>query len=201
MALHRPDPSGIGEDSHANARRLVRVAVTATAILAFAHKFVLFSPVAGKELVAALVGVVQGLVATVGEWYRYKFFRHLAMRIPEPNIASRADTLRSFSVFAYGLMAAGLGFVLFGAFSGGKPAGGMSASPRTNPAFVAGSVIAGAGALVVVFLSLFSLLLIVRLRRGVVAQAAAARQIWNERLITPAPPPPSPPPDHEPRPS
>ncbi|MEW6251851.1 MAG: hypothetical protein AB1716_14490 [Planctomycetota bacterium] len=162
-----PDPSGIGEDPNLTARKLVRV----TLVVAMAGNL-LALVVAGLDLgleLAVVLGIaasLAGLVGLVGEFAKFIYYEKLASRVPNWQLASRARFLRwAFTIT--------LGVVVV---CGAAAALGIALSEAAILAPFACLAVPGVIALIV--FSIMTLILLIRLRREVAAQARVARRTW-----------------------
>lgn len=171
--LTEPDPSGLGEDQYATSRKLVRVALVVGlgGELVAALTQTLPIPEALQFVLTLAVGLA-GLFGVVGEFAKFIYLEKLARRVPDVSLAERARLLR----WGYGLTLAaavimGLIVAVFAA-SGGGPGRGIAAIGCFG-------AIIGIAFLVFGIMTLF---FYIRMRRTLIAQEAAARQIWGTAL-------------------
>lgn len=164
------DPSGIGEDSAVNARKIVR----ATLIVGMAGGILNgISPLAPGDAARTAIAVVGGLcmiVSLLGEWYRFLYYETIARRIPDPRLAGRSRFLRWAYVCSLGAGLAGGAIVLAAHWATGDVTSGVGP---------VGVLLVGLAALGVVVFGLLTLLLLLRLRRAVSAEAQQAELIWR----------------------
>lgn len=210
--LTSPDPSGIGDDRYANARKIVRI----TLILGLASGFTnlglqnLSLPLVAFVVLMSL-NTLAGLTSVVGEVAKYFYLRTLADRIPHPEYAARARLIAW--AFAIGLPIVLLGSMLamVAMLSGSNTPGGTfslaamqtgmrpgsvtfsttaTGTPPTGIAavilMVGGCLSAIAGVALIVFYIL-ALILIYRLGQAFREQAYYARATWAMHVNREAP--------------
>lgn len=210
-----PDPSGIGEHTRLNARRIVRTSMLANVAGSFAATLLPTS--SGAQVVvltAMLLSVVNGLLHLVCEWFKFYFYQSLADRVPEPKLAARARFLRNAYAVALGIgIVGGVLLLIDAGRSAPAPTGfpsppaplpmptrstfrltgpGAGATPftvGTGPLTAVGGVVVAIAGLAALILGLLALILILRLRRVMAAQATLARQTWARAIPPPAPTP------------
>jgi len=103
--LTSPDPSGIGEDRHVTARKIVRFALLVGLLgecLQIVQTAATTLPSVATILLLLLAGLA-GLVGVVGEIAKYFYLEKLADRIPNPKLAGQARFLRWALGVTFGL--------------------------------------------------------------------------------------------------
>lgn len=187
----QPDPSGIGEESQFNARRIVRfiaVANVTAAVMSMMIELLLGASV--SHIVVAVLGLLSSLLGMIGEWYKYRLFEYLASRVPDLQLASRARWIRWMGVIflLIGMVAGAMALLA----AGGRPGGMTTAMTGAMMAVMAVAAVAGIGFLVYAVIAVFYL---VRLRKIVSEQQQLAAMIWSTaplaRRAAPPPPPPA----------
>ncbi len=167
--MTEPDPSRVGEDALITARKVVRVSL----IIGLTSQPLGIALEQGfsSEPIRVLVGLlwcVVMLVGLVGEFAKFVYYEHLARRIPDDKLASRARFLRWAWTSAL-LFSAGLGAVmLLLALGGPNLAGAAIGIGCLSPLVVVALVVFG----------VMTLLLLLRLRKALVEQAKLARATW-----------------------
>jgi hypothetical protein len=173
-----PDPSGIGEDPNLTARKVVRVGLLAGLSLN-ALGILLETPgINGTlQILLGILSAIAGLGALAGEFAKFIYYQRLAERIPNPALAGRASFLKWAFTIAFGLI------ILAGALAGGLSAAGGAGAAGGSVMMVAGCLVLPAGVAFLVF-GLMTLLLLIRLRRELAAQARLARATWHAQPAT-----------------
>jgi hypothetical protein len=176
--LTEPDPSGLGEERYSKARKLVRI----TLLVGLAGRvlratLVSFNLTNGPEVgLALLLGSVgTAFVAIIGEFAQLAYIQKLAWRIPDKDLAHRANFIRwpytmSLAVFA-----------LAGAVSRLSSFYGARRSARAPVSATLGisgclGVLALLGSVVFGLMALF---LLIRVRRSLFEQARLATDVWS----------------------
>jgi len=199
--LTEPDPSGIGEDTHMNARRIVRAAVAGGAILGAVTWALQSSGSPSLWPMVVVASVASGLIGLVEEYFKFKFYEYLALRVPDERLARRARFLRIAMVVALALvLIAGIATLVLATRGGANtgPAGAPSAPGGTAtfagrtlpvPAGLRGVLLACAavGGFLGLIFSLLTLFLLLRLRRRLSEQAEQARSIWRGDAVAARP--------------
>jgi hypothetical protein len=93
--ITEPDPSGIGENEYGTARKVIRITLLiqlASVPLNFAGEATVLPPV-GRQLILVISGLL-GICGIVGLIAQLQYFGKLAVRIPDPSLASRANFLK-----------------------------------------------------------------------------------------------------------
>ncbi len=202
--LTEPDPSGLGEERYANARKVIRFALLIGLISNVLAMPLQGGAVSGPPAVAlTVVMVLTGIVALVGEYAKLTYLAALADRIPSDDCAKRARFLRTTYVVCLAIMLVVSGLILVVALSnasasapapvnwgritsappGASPAAPapviMPASPRGAEEFlVAGGCVIGLAGLGLLVFTIFYLLLLIRMGRSFRQQAVLARETW-----------------------
>jgi hypothetical protein len=131
--LTEPDPSGLGEDQYGTSRKVIRVMLVFSVLNSLVGFLASVVPPSGHQLVMGLAGLF-GLAGIVGFFAQLQYFSKLALRIPDPNLAGRANFLKIAISVSYGLLilsgvvvaiiarpgpnGLGAGFAVFGCFAG-----------------------------------------------------------------------------------
>lgn len=173
-----PDPGGIGEDKDITARKVVRFALV-VGLVAGPLEFVIeeISMSEPARLLLGLLILAAGLVSLAGEFAKFVYYEKLAHRVPNRELADRARFLRWAYVITLGIVLVIGGLVMIFA-SGGMTRGGVLAP-------LALLLIPAAIALLV--FGIMTIILLVRLRRAIRAQAEAARRTWALALQAASP--------------
>ncbi len=132
--LTTPDPSALGEERYGRYRRIVRVTLLIGLPSAFFNSIVNVTLPPMIDLLFTLIGLVAELAWLVGLFCLLLYLQHLALRIPNEGLSSRAQWVRWVLAIAYGgmiVVGAALGIAAFtsGAFSTVSPPAGVSAMP------------------------------------------------------------------------
>lgn len=114
----------------------------------------------------AILGVLAGIIALVGEFAKFMYFEKLAARIPNQLIVKRARFLRWAFTITLGVVTVG----------GGLLALTMRTAGAGVPGFAYILIIA---ALALLVFSILTILLLFRLRRAIAEQARTARVVWD----------------------
>lgn len=190
------DPSGVSEDRYARARKFIRFALLFGIVVQVLQPFAELGAVQAQKLllVILIIGIVSGLVGSVGEFAKYTYLGHLAARIPDDKLMSRANWLRwALSILlAFGVIS-GMGFALWGLLAGGggtgpAAAGGAPGTRAAGPrggAFVGIACVAGLLTLFYLICLLLAVRLQYRLGKQFKQQAALARQTWAATTARP----------------
>jgi hypothetical protein len=175
----------LGEDRYARARRITRVALLCGL---GATTVELFEGVSGippeLNMILALLAGGLLLASVAGEYFKYLYIEHLALRIPDDFLVRRARVLRWGFVITLGIAAlfGAIGFILVG--GGGATRFTITTPPTgagTTAAAGIGAVALGiAGVAFVLFgiLSLVALFFLLRFSKRVREQAQSARLSW-----------------------
>jgi hypothetical protein len=94
--LTQPDPSGIGEDAHVTARKIVRFGLL-LGLISDAVNIAAAIPASTPFLVGLALSTVSGaglLAAFIGEIAKFFYIEKLANRIPDPSLATLARNIR-----------------------------------------------------------------------------------------------------------
>lgn len=187
--LTERDPSHVGEDKWATARRAVRVTLI-IGLLAYPLQFALAS-LGGLRpefviLFAILIGVIM-LIGFYGQFATFQYYEWLARRVPDHKLGDRAKFLR----WAYVISLAAMALVgsVFGIAFGGRRTGGMA--PGGGALAAVGCLAIPIGLAMVVF-GVMTFFMIWRLRWHVKQQSIEARQNWTATPPAAPPPPPLP---------
>ena len=127
--LTSPDPSGIGEDPHLTARRLVRAGLMVgllqqLVIMAFCPWQ---SPPQWLVVLLTVVGVAVSLIWIAAEFAKFVYIERLSVRIPDPAMARSARTVRWGWAITFGVLLVGSGLVALAVRSSApNPAGPAS---------------------------------------------------------------------------
>ncbi len=135
-----PDPSGIGEEQRRNPRKIVRFA-TIIAGIGGIWNIVGTYLVPGAFLWAAslIVMVATQLVGLINEWFKYRLYEGLAIRVPDPTLAGRARFLRWASAIILAVMLLGIIFSKSLAFAMPLPTTSAPASQSVSFSVTTGS--------------------------------------------------------------
>jgi hypothetical protein len=172
--LTEPDPSGLGEAQYATSRKLVRVALAVGlgGSLLEALTATLQVPQEASGMFA-LVAVLAGIVAVVGEFAKFIYLEKLARRIPDEALARRARVLR----WGYGMTLAVLAVV---------GAAVTLLAARGNR----GAALGGAACLVLpiviayIVFAVMTLFFYIKMRKALFIQNATARVVWSSAAIS-----------------
>jgi hypothetical protein len=209
--MTEPDPSNMGEDKYVNDRRVVRFALLVglgSQVVNFMLSSLPLPP--WIDVILAAIGLLVGLIWVIGEFAKLGYFRKLALRIPDPVLARRANRLRWALMISLGtLVVAGglMGFGTYVAAPAGAPSVGYSvtsispsvpagASTRVGPiatrtgvsvrsgrlpvGFMALGCVTALASLANVIVTILILILVYRLRRAFREQAQIALGSWAE---------------------
>lgn len=174
--LTERDPSHVGEDKWAAARRAVRVTLI-IGLVAYPLQFVLATPGVLRPEFMVLIAIVIALVSLIGlygQFATFQYYEWLARRVPDHKLGDRARFLRWAYVITLAV-AALLGAAL-GAGFGGVARGGMA--PTAGGLAVLGCVAVPIGLAVLVF-GVMTFFMIWRLRWHVKQQSIEARANWT----------------------
>lgn len=168
-----PDPSGLSDGKYVNTRKFVRIALALSVIGSVMSMVALLIGLPGAiGIVIGVVGLLLGAIGYVGEWARLRYMRALALRIPEPQLASAA----AFLSWAYPITSA---IMVLGAGALGIAV--MAAGPGAP---MTGAV--GAAAIVMMVNMLLLLLAFLRwvrlqykLQKLLEEQTKAAERVWR----------------------
>ena len=172
--LTEPDPSGIGEDRYASARRVIRVTLLVGVAANVLHAPVRANAVTGPvAIVLTVIASLASLTSVVGEFAKLVYLEKLALRIPEPKYAARARFLR----WGYGgtlaiVIAVGALFAVFA----------LMAGARGSVVFGGAGCIMAISALLLFVFFLMYLLLLYRMGRAFQEQARIARATWTRAV-------------------
>jgi hypothetical protein len=182
-----PDPSGIGEDRDVNARKIVRfvlIAELAIGALHFAGQAVLqFNPALASMfnseawMIAAVVyGLSIALLGAVGDFFQYRYYEIITLRIPDARMAGRAVFLRWSYVICLTVTGVGSAMVSVAALlsPGGPPA------MLDSSLFIVGIVSASVGGIGAAIIALFTLIYLFRLNSALGKQVVLAQEVWRQ---------------------
>lgn len=93
--LTHPDPSGVGERTYFSARRVVRIVVLVTLLVAIAQfALVLRNPSVEAFVQLAGLRITSGLLLVFCEFCKLSYIQHMALRLPEPELSRRTAFLK-----------------------------------------------------------------------------------------------------------
>ena len=166
--LTEPDPSGVGEDQYGTVRKVVRVALIVGLVSSGLNLLANTLPPEPRQVVALAAGAL-GLVQVAGFFAGLLYLRRLAMRVPDPDAASRAKLLLYAIPICYAVLAlVGVAAALTARQSGARV---------TSGAFVGFGCLGGIAGLALFVFSIMALLLLNRLRGDFKEQADVARDL------------------------
>ncbi|MEL7237297.1 MAG: hypothetical protein AAGK78_00425, partial [Planctomycetota bacterium] len=171
-----PDPSGRGEATYGRSRKTIRVcSILAAATFAVAFSATLaFGPMSIFQRGALLLFIVGQVASFVALLAMLRYTRRLALRVPEPHLAERAD----FLFWAYGGITGALLLTLAVAIVATIAASQMGAAAILSASvwLMLGCVGAIGGLLYVIFSVMYLVML------GQLAAAINAQREWGDQL-------------------
>lgn len=165
--LTEADPSALGEDRYAKARKIARIGLFVSVGLSLTEVIQSVLPSSPAIITTfEIIGMGLGAVALIGEFFLFVYIEHLALRIPDPKLASRSRLLRWTIVIATGSLILS------------KLMQNISASLKSNALEVAVAIPAIFGSLLLLAFGVACLFFYFRLSRVIREQAGLAQTTW-----------------------
>lgn len=169
-----PDPSGLGEEQYATPRKVTRVCLLLGLMYNLAEMGLQGQMLSGGGFyMLVLVAIAAGLAQAVGTIAELLYFSKLAMRVPDPQMASRARAI----MWGYGMPIALLA-VVGGIIYLSMPQLGRGSPGSAGGPLIAFGCVGGLAALVMLVFGIMYLILLFRMNRVLRDQAALARSTW-----------------------
>jgi hypothetical protein len=176
--ITEPDPSGMGEDKYGTSRKVIRV----TLLLGVLHSFLNFVatislPPAEHQLLQLLGGLLE-IAGVVGLYAQSQYLGKLALRIPDPRLAGRANFPKIALTTSYGLL------IAFGVVATLLVLGRRRGPPAVSTMAPIGCFIGIDGLALLVF-GIMYVFMVDRFRRAFAQQADFAQRMWDSHLPAP----------------
>lgn len=165
--LTEPDPSHVGEDRTARARRITRVALllgVVAGLLGILEQVLPNDP--AMHAVFGLITIAVGLFTIVGEFYKFVYLEHLASRVPDDLLVKRARVLRwAFVICTSALVVGGVTVA-------------VGSATQSSAFAVIGGFFAIFGGIAFLIVGIASILFYFRLSKRLKEQSELAKLTW-----------------------
>jgi hypothetical protein len=174
-----PDPGSLGQEKAMNARTFTRIAV-ACGVGSSALQLIQVSLAHGGASlpVLAILYVPFAIIGVVGEFTKFAYIGRLAMRIPNAELAKKAEKVRWGYAISLGVV------VICGAIVVMMAALGAGGGTGRAGGFMFVGCSAGIAGIVLLVYAIKGIVLISNMRKAIAEQSHIASQIWSEHAAS-----------------